>query len=172
MKFKLLFNLIIIFSFAHFAFAQTHYEEIIRDKSGNIQTIITYDKNDIKDGETLHYHPNGVLKKIIPYQNGKINGHVYHYYKNSFLESHGLIINDLQEGIFNYYHNNGRIKANMKFINGKPNQISECQNKKGKVLDCGTFTDGNGYINLYDEKGNLFGKDYFQNGELIRREMI
>lgn len=90
--------------------AQTHYQEIIRYENKRIKSILTFSNNDILDGETIHYYPNGLIKSYINYSGGKVNGLIENYYSNGNLESSGLVVNDLAENLFNYYHENGKLK--------------------------------------------------------------
>ena len=168
-------NAIIIFIFLLFSFptkAQTHYEEILRFENSRIKSIITYNSQNIKDGETVNYYPNGIIQSIIPYTNGKVNGIVESFYPNGLTESLGMIINNLQEGVFKYFHSNGRPKSKIVFSNGKPNLVSNCYDKKKNILYCGPFNMGNGEIYIYSENGDLIQKDHFKNGELIKSETV
>lgn len=147
--------------------AQTHYEEIIRYKNGNIKSIISYNSNNIKDGQTINYYPNGNIQSYIPYMNGNINGVVENYYKNEILESTGIIVDNLLEGKFYYFHKNGKPKSIINFEKNKPKNIEKCFDKKSNILYCGPFNNGNGEIYIYDENGNLISKDHFKNGEFV-----
>ncbi|QTV05158.1 toxin-antitoxin system YwqK family antitoxin [Faecalibacter bovis] len=152
--------------------AQTHYEEVLRFNNGRIKSIVTYNAQNIKDGETINYHLDGAVQSIVPYINGAINGIIETYHPNTRLESKGMMVNDLQEGVFEYFYKNGNPKARILYINGKPNKIANCYDRKGNILYCGPFNMGNGEIYIYTEEGKLFQKDYFKNGELIKSETV
>ncbi len=47
-------------------------------------------------------------------------------------------------------------------------EIIEYNDVNGKKLDIGTFSKGNGFLNVYDETGNLINTVEFSNGRLKR----
>jgi len=171
MKINLFFTLVILFIGQNLS-AQEHYEEVIRFNNGRIKSIITYNAQNIKDGETINYHNNGIVQSIIPYINGKINGILKNYHTNGYLESTGLYIDDLQVDNFEYFHRNGKLKSKISYQNGKIYKIFDCYDKRKEPLYCGPFNNGNGEIYIYDEKGKLIAKDHFKNGDFISREKV
>lgn len=153
-------------------FAQSHYEEVIRFNNGKIKSIITYNSNNIKDGNTVNYHPNTTIQSVIPFVNGKIQGIVFNYYENGNVESMGNVVNDQPQGTFIYYHRNATQKAIFEFLNGKIIQVNGCFDRKKNPLYCGPFNNGNGEIYIYNEDGKLIAKDYFKNGDFIKSEKV
>ncbi len=149
--------------------AQTHYEEIIRYKNNNVKSIITHNSNDILDGPTTHYYPNGLIKTYIEFRDGKANGIIENYYSNGSLESTGNITNDLANGLFYYYHPNQNLKQIILYQNNKIETINECYDRKNNKLYCGTIKNGNGFINIYDKKANLIARDQIENGNFVKR---
>ena len=172
---KSIFNisiLTILFSVSAITHAQTHYQEIIRYKNNTIQTIYTYNNQDILDGETVHFYPNEKVKTVINFVSGKANGIVQSYYYNGNLESSGIIINDMAEGLFEYYHENGAPKHKITYLNNKIVSIKDCTNSRNSELYCGTVNNGNGFINIYDKKGKLVAKDIIKDGKMVKREAV
>lgn len=153
-------------------FAQTHYEEIIRFNNGRIKSVISYNTNDVKDGNTIIYYPNSAIQSVVPFVNGKIQGIVVNYYENGNVESMGNVIDDMPEGSFIYYHRNGRQKAIFQFVNGKIMQVSGCFDRKKNPLYCGPFNSGNGEIYIHNDEGILIAKDNFKNGDYIKTESV
>ena len=170
-NFKILSFLLLLF-ISQSIFAQGFYEEILRYNNGRIKSIITYNTQNIKDGETINYYPNGITQSIIPYINGEVNGIIESYHTNQKLESKGMIINNLQQGVFEYFYKNGNPKARILYVDGKPNKIANCYDKKKEILYCGPFNMGNGEIYIYSEDGILIQKDHFKNGDLIKSEVV
>jgi antitoxin component YwqK of YwqJK toxin-antitoxin module len=149
--------------------AQTHYQEILRFKNNEIQAVITYNANDILDGESIYYYPNGYVKSYINYIEGKANGTIENYHQNGELEAIGLIVDDKAEGIHEYYHSNGVLKQLILYKNNRIIDINKCTDKKNNKLYCGKVKNGNGFINIYDEKGNLIARDQIENGLFTNR---
>lgn len=164
--------LLFLFLISNFIKAQDYYEEILRYNNGRIKSIVMYNSQNIKEGETTNYYSNGAIQSIIPYINGDINGILESYHPNTRLESRGMMVNNLQEGVFEYFYKNGNLKARILFVNGKPNKIANCYDKKKNNIYCGPFNMGNGEIYIYSENGVLIKKDHFKNGELIKSEII
>jgi len=158
--------------FCDFLYAQTHYQEIIRNENKKIQAIHTYNQNHILDGETAYFYPNENIKTIINFVDGKANGIIYKYHLNNILESSGLLIDDMAEGVFEYFHENGANKQKILYIKNKINTIQDCFSYKKEKVYCGAVNNGNGFINLYDKKGKLIGKDIIKNGIMVKRETV
>lgn len=110
-----------------------HDNKIIKYyESGEILSEIRINDDSIKQGETITYYKNGVIKSIVTYFDGKKNGEVYSYYENGKLESVFNWLNDTPYGnglIFNakgqmdeyrYYNRRGDLIYKIKFDeNGK-----------------------------------------------------
>ena len=170
-NFKILSFLLLLF-ISQSIFAQGFYEEILRYNNGRIKSIITYNTQNIKDGPTINYYSNGMVKNYIPYENGKISGIIENYFSDGILESTGMVLNDIAAGKFEYFHSNGKSKFIVYYDSGKLSHIVGCKNAKGDLLYCGPFNNGNGEIYIYDEKGILLAKDHFKKGEFIKREIV
>lgn len=164
----LIYSLIVCFCMN--ASAQTHYQEILRYKNSSIQSILTYNNQNVLDGETVHFYPNEKIKTVINFQNGKANGLFQNYYSNGNLESTGLLVNDLAEGVFEYFYENGYPKQKITFINNLIVEIKDCYTIKKQQVYCGVVNSGNGFINIYDKKGNVIAKDIIKEGKMVKRE--
>jgi len=149
--------------------AQGHYEEIIRFDNNDIKSIITYNSNDVLDGPTTHYHPNGLVKTYIEFIDGKANGFIQNYYPSGTLESTGVVNNDMADGLFYYYHPNQNLKQIILYNQNKIVDIDYCFDQKKNKLYCGKIYNGNGFINVYDKKGKLIARDQIENGIMIKR---
>ena len=173
MKFyKLYFSFILLILAVHTSLAQTHYQEILRYPNKNIQSIRTFNNQEILDGETVFFYPNENIKTVLTYVNGKANGIIENYYNYGILESSGLLIDDLAEGVFEYYHENGAKKQKIYYVNNKIMGIDNCYTYRKEKVYCGVVNNGNGFINIYDKKGKLIAKDIIKNGEMLNREYI
>lgn len=149
--------------------AQTHYQEILRFKNNEIQATITYNAADILDGESIYYFPNGYVKSYINYIEGKANGTIENYYSNGNIEHIGLVVDDKAEGIHEYYYPNGILKQLILYNKNRIITVDKCADKKNNKLYCGKINNGNGFINVYDEKGNLIARDQIEDGLFTNR---
>lgn len=147
--------------------AQGHYQEILRFKNDQIQAIITYNAADILDGVAVYYHPNGLERSILNYVNGKANGTIEDYYPNGNLERIGFLFDDKAEGVFEYYYPNEQRKYLILYRDNKIVDIEQCFDQRNNKLYCGKLKDGNGFINNYNTKGILIGRDVIANGVLV-----
>lgn len=152
--------------------AQTHYQEILRFKNNDVKAVVTYNANDVLDGESIYYYPNGYVKLYINYIEGKANGMVENYHSNGNIEHIGLVQDDKAEGIHEYYHPNGVLKQLILYSNNRIIDIDKCANKKNTKLYCGKINNGNGFINVYDEKGNLIARDQIEDGLFTNRIIL
>lgn len=116
-------------------------------------------ENDVKNGPTRYYYPDGALKKIVPFENG------------------------LEEGLAKEYSANGRIITLIEYKKGfitrreRINRFDQQQQKHGAwkyfYEDGSLKLEGNykhglahGYFKSYDKKGNLLKAEKFLNGQL------
>ncbi len=117
--------------------------------------------NDIKNGNSYWYYQSGKIKQIIPYINGKPDGIAFEYSEDSLIISiikyqSGILAsvekinrkdeNGFKQGVWKEFYNDGKLKEEKKF---KDNLV-------------------NGYIKLYDKKGNLINTEKFINGKQIK----
>lgn len=112
--------------------------------------------NDIKQGLTINYYPDGTIKRSVNFENGLENGFAREY------DSHGTIVTliEYRRGFIVDRENiNRRDKNGMK--QGRWKFFYE----NGKVKTEGTYRDDkrNGYFKEYDEKGNLTDVSKFVN---------
>lgn len=101
--------------------------------------------SNIKDGVYKLYDPSGLLIVEENYKNGILDG------KSS------------------YFYSNGKIKGSVIFKGNKLIQVIEYYDNNGNKLDFGKLINGNGYLKLYRDNGEIEEegpmKDGFRNGE-------
>lgn len=112
------------------------------------ETIEEYFSNDVKNGTTVYYFPDGKVKRTIPFENGLENGFAREYDHDGTVITlieyrRGFVID--RENI-NRRDRNGLKQGKWKFFYAD-----------GKVKTEGTYRDDkrNGYFKEYDEKGML-----------------
>lgn len=152
--------------------AQYHYQEIVRYKNGKIKSILTFNANHQLEGESIQYYPNGMEKSVTYYKNGIVDGLVMNFYQNGMTESVGTVIQNLANGHFEYFHENGKPKQKILYYNNLVIGVSDCFTVRSEKVYCGVVNSGNGFINIYDRKGNLVAKDIFKEGKIIERTYI
>ena len=77
---------------------------------GSVKSEQTYIK-DILDGLSVFYYPNGNIKTIMNYSEGKVNGWVRNYYDTGLLESENFVNNGVRDGSTRFYYENGGLKS-------------------------------------------------------------
>lgn len=117
-------------------------------------------RNDVKQGPTIYYYPDGNVWKIIPFVNGLEEGIAREFnqegtiislveYKRGFVVNRERINrtdqNGLKQGKWKFFHENGRVRLEGNYRNDKEN----------------------GYFKEYDENGNLITVSKYVNGELL-----
>ncbi len=115
--------------------------------------------NDVKQGYTYYYYPNGKVKLKIPFKNGLEEGTAYEY-----AEEDGRIIQIITYKKGYVYK---RMRMNRYDANHQPDGKWMWFYPDGKVRLVGFFNHGlkNGYFKTYDENGNLVSTEKYVNGE-------
>lgn len=94
-------------------------KNIIELKNGKIEYKEMYEDN-IKNGESVMYYPNGQIKSIGNNINGQIEGEVITYYENGTILSKQNYIGGSVEGEVVTYYPNGKMQSKVQFKNGQP----------------------------------------------------
>ena len=108
--------LIFIFSVISFISCEKvdHYEEFY--DNGNIKLKIELDENRVRHGKFAEYYPDGNIKAIGKYINGKVEDSTFLYYENGKLREKGFWQNGYRQGWFITYREDGRILKKEEFI--------------------------------------------------------
>lgn len=119
-------------------------------QNGNIKSI-WYNKPPKKiglisiwsmDSTYISYYPNGQVSDSLFYVNNKLVGSAKHYYEN------------------------GQVAYEVEYKEGRLYKIVEYFDKNGNSLDIGTFKNGTGVWNKYDENGQMTMKETYKNGKM------
>ncbi|HET6992104.1 MAG TPA: toxin-antitoxin system YwqK family antitoxin, partial [Bacteroidia bacterium] len=150
-------------------------------KTGKVIAESNY-KDGNQNGAYKKYYPNGKLEKIVPMKNGVVEGVIKMYNDKGILLFDGKVKNNYYEGVQHYYHTNGKIFTTRIYKYGILWQVKELKDRNGNPLDPGTYNEGEGILNVYNEFGariftaeykrglkNGKGTEYWTNGN-IRRE--
>ncbi len=85
---------------------------------GNLYNELSY-VNDILDGTSYWYYPNGNLKAIKEYSKGKLNGIVREFHENGLLKEEYSVKDGIKNGTHRIYYENGALKEISIYEEGK-----------------------------------------------------
>lgn len=107
--------------------------------------------------KSSEYYSNGVLKSVMPYKNGKINGIVTAYFANGILRSTTEYTNGTINGNMTEYYVNNAIKSTATYTNGKMNGTATTYYYSGIIESTKNYSNGEitGLSKNYDENGKL-----------------
>ncbi len=137
------------------------------NKNGNISQTANFD-NGILSGEYKTFHDSGELSTIGNYLNDNRIGEWKSYYLDGSIYT---IKNYNEEGLLNgewrHYYQDGQLKTKLLFKNNLLMEVLDCRDPLGYQLEIGSFKNGNGVVNIYDDLGFLAEKATFEEGKLI-----
>ena len=93
--------------------------------------------------EKKYYWPNGKLKHIIPYKNGKLHGIEKSYYRNGNPSYEMLFTNGKKCGIEKRYYRNGDIMFEISFKNNIRYGITKFYSYRLKLVKVKTYYHNN-----------------------------
>ncbi|MBU2493553.1 MAG: TonB family protein [Bacteroidetes bacterium] len=135
------------------AYAQ---EGIIKTYSNDkiLESEISY-INDLYDGPSYWYFPNGNIKKEINYSEGKVNGWVREYYENGLLKKEYFANNGVIEGDVKLFYDNGGLKEVLSYENGKLINSEKVNYDKNYIAPPELYALGNRQYELQKKKDNI-----------------
>lgn len=160
-------------------------------KNGQVK-MRSYFHNDTLHGAYTAYYENGVKSLACQYERGQPHGTYRAWYANqqrkwteqyehgvktgpdsSFYETGKLeSVFHFQENETNgeaiFYHRNGNPWTKRIYEMGKLVDVTYMKNKTGRPLEIGTFSEGNGWLNIYNDDGILVTKEKYRHGKLRR----
>ncbi|MCD4772726.1 MAG: hypothetical protein K8R41_05005 [Bacteroidales bacterium] len=138
-------------------------------------------KNDIKNGLTQSFYPNGKLKRSVNFIDGLEEGICKEYTKNEriitlFYYKKGFIIDkeninrfdqqNKKHGIWKYYYPDGKLKLVGKYKHGKKEGFFKEYSNVGDLAKAEKFTNGIIQENVAKLKKLDVKKDYYKNGKV------
>lgn len=107
--------------------------------------------------KSSEYYSNGVLKSVMPYRNGKIDGIVTGYFANGILRSTTEYTDGMINGKMTEYYVNNVIKSTATYTNGKMNGTVTTYYYSGIMESTKDYTNDEitGLSKNYDENGKL-----------------
>lgn len=127
---------------------------------------------DSLDGTLRTWYSNGQPKRIEHWTMDAKVGIDSAFYEDGKLESTTAFSQDLEDGPMRIFHRNGRPWTEWRYEKGRLVEIAFTQSKEGNPLEVGTFQNGLGWVNLYNDNGLLKERLYFKDGYLRKRKQV
>ncbi|MCB0505524.1 MAG: toxin-antitoxin system YwqK family antitoxin [Cyclobacteriaceae bacterium] len=140
------------------------------DSQGNISTSGIY-VDGIREGSWVEYHPNGLAKTIVGYENGMREGQGIELDNRGQMLERFTYHKDKLDGPYTKY-NRTRVKEENNYKNGKLEGESKVYYDNGKIMEESTYKDGkrDGIARWYDQEGNMTIEYMYKDGEWIKDE--
>ena len=144
----------------------TYYENGELDQQG-------YYHQDTLVGEFRSFYNNGQRQWIEYYDStGLKQGRDSTFFETGTLESVCEFKDDVEDGDAIFFHRNGRTWSRRSYLNGRLREVKFIKDAKGKELSVGSFSNGNGWVNVYNDSGVLIEKERFKNGLLVKVKRV
>jgi antitoxin component YwqK of YwqJK toxin-antitoxin module len=126
-------------------------------------------RRDSLHGRLAAWYSNGQPKRIEHYDMDSKVGVDSVFYEDGRLERSTSYEDDLEHGPSRVYHRNGRQWTEWIYERGRLVEVAFTQSKEGNPLEVGTFHQGDGWVNLYNDNGLLQEQLLFKDGYLKRK---
>ena len=124
------------------------------------------------DGFSYAYFPNGNLKIVSFFKDGKENGQRLTCYADGTKHCVCNYENGKRSGLQAIFWDNGQLFSKEEYRNDFIWNIQERYHKDGRKMAFGTFENGNGELKHFDDNGTLETIEYFKVGKKIKTEII
>jgi antitoxin component YwqK of YwqJK toxin-antitoxin module len=121
------------------------------------------------EGMQKSYYPNGKLESQIEYEAGEPTGLAKTYYDNGNVRSELTYEEGLPHGTETIYYADGELWSEREYVYGQLMTVSILRDPLGDSLDIGTFANGYGTLNVYDDRGKLIEQSIYRRGDEVRR---
>lgn len=132
-------------------------------KDGKMDQQGRYEKGEVQ-GYYRAFYANGTPKWIEYYEKGVKTGADTTYYETGKLESIFEFQDGLEDGKAIFYHRNGTKWTEHRYEEGRLLEVAYVKSKEGRPLEIGSFSEGNGWLNVYNDDGILIEKDLYKGG--------
>ena len=145
------------------------YESFFPD--GVRESLCRYLRDSL-DGTLRTWYSNGQPKRIEHWVMDAKTGIDSAFYEDGKLESTTAFFEDREEGPLRVFHRNGRPWTEWRYEKGRLVEVAFTQSKEGNPLEVGSFQNGLGWVNLYNDNGLLKERLYFKGGYLRKRKQV
>jgi len=142
------------------------YEFIIYWKDSTRKRI-KYSKGQIK-----YKKIDGLKVAVTLYRSNAFLEKSEYYYPNGQISDSLFWIRNKLVGEAKHYYENGQVAYTQRYKEGRLSKIVEYFDRDGNKLNIGSFKNGTGTWNKYDDKGNLTKIDTYKNGKLKKSKKI
>jgi len=141
----------------------------MNDGTGNLsQSGLVEDGKRV--GNWVEYHPNGLVRSVISYVDGKKEGIAMELGNNGQLEKRMQYHNDQLHGDYREFRYT-TVKEERNYQNGKLEGTVKIYYDNGKIMEEGAYQNGtrHGLSKWYDQEGNVTIEYEYNNGELVKK---
>ncbi|MFN8396816.1 MAG: toxin-antitoxin system YwqK family antitoxin [Bacteroidia bacterium] len=124
--------------------------------------------HDSLDGLYRAWYSNGQLHRIEHWSLDQKLGQDSIYYEDGKLEAVMPYDADQLHGVLKVFHRNGQPWTERVYEQGRLMDVAYIQSKEGRPLEIGTFHHGEGWVNLYNDKGLLTARERYRDGLLVK----
>jgi antitoxin component YwqK of YwqJK toxin-antitoxin module len=142
---------------------------VVYYQDGNIYCSYHYIDN-LREGEQHCFYSSGIKKISMSFLSDTLNGEYIQYYPDGTLKEIITYKSGQMDGVYQYYHTNGNLWVERIYQANKLFNVTQLFDKNGNSLEKGTFKDGNGTLNYYDENGTLYLVQTYKNGVVISEQ--
>ncbi len=145
------------------------------------ETILENFKEDVKQGLTTYYYPNGKMMRLIPFDNGLEHGIAKEFDEDSTIISiteyrRGMVImrekinrkdkNGLKQGLWKTFWDNDKTKSECNYINDKKNGFFKTFSREGNLLLIEKFINDEKQIDVPELRNLEVRTDYYPDGKV------
>ena len=125
----------------------------------------------VREGVWTEFHPNGFVKLVVGYVNGRKQGQQLELDNRGQLEVRSTFYQDKLHGQYVKY-NRTRIKEKKNYDNGQLSGLKEIFYGNGTIMEQSNYVAGqmDGIAKWFDQEGNVTIEYLYKNGELIKDE--
>lgn len=143
----------------------SYYENGATDQEGKL-------KRGTENGVFISYYSNGQKKQVTTYVDGVPFGADTCFYENGSIQQAGNYQDGFLDGELKLFHRNGNPWALRVYDRERLIEVKWIRNNEGRALEIGTFEDGSGKLNIYDENSLLIAREKYRNGFLKKRKEV
>ncbi len=138
-------------------------------------------KDDVKQGFTTYYYPNGNIMRLIPFDNGLEHGISKEFGEDSTIISiteyrRGMIVNrekinrrdknGLKQGLWKSFWDNDKTKSEGNYINDKKNGFFKTYSREGNLLNIEKYINDEKQIDVPELRNLEVRTDYYPDGKV------
>jgi len=111
--------------------------------------------NDLYDGTSYWYYPNGNIQKEINYSEGKVNGWVREYYESGLLKEEYFVNNGVKDGNVKLFYENGGLKEVITYNKGEFVSTEKVGFDKNYIAPPDAYSAGNRQYEIQKKQDNI-----------------